>query len=131
MPRADRREGFRFGWSSVGAPMLRREVVEGHEDVSILGEAAASRLVLGTVLLQEVVEGLGRHLPGLGQPDLVKGALSRRLESPRHLVEHVGRLVNPAPLLLRRGVDLPQCGPEKDSPVNGTSATVFRLTDCS
>ncbi len=95
--------------------MLRREVVEGQEDVSIFGEAAARRLVLGTLFFQEVVKALGRlgrHLPGLGQPDPVKVALRLRLKSLRHPVEHVHRLVNPTPLLLGRWVDLPKRGPE-------------------
>jgi hypothetical protein len=66
--------------------VLLREVVEGQEAVSIPGEAAARRLVLGTLFFQEVVKGLGRHLPGLGQPDLVKFALRLRLEGFGHLV---------------------------------------------
>jgi hypothetical protein len=74
-------------------PVLGGEVVEGQEDVPILREAAARRLVLRTVPLQEVVEGLGRHLPGLREPDLMKVALRLCVESLGHLVEHVGRLV--------------------------------------
>ena len=117
MPQADRGEGALDGIGRPQvAPVLSGEVVEGQEDVAVLREAVARPLVLRTVLLQEVVEGFGRRIPGLGEPDLVKVALRLRLESLRHLVEHVGRLVTPAP---------------KDSPVNGTSATVFRLTDCS
>jgi hypothetical protein len=76
--------------------VFRREVVEGQQDVPILGEAVARRLVL----LQEVVEGLGCRVPRLGEPDLVKVALRLGLESLGYLAEHVGGLVNPATLRL-------------------------------
>ena len=82
--------------------MLRWEVVERRKDVSILGEATARRLVFGAVFFEEVVEGFGCCFAGVGQPELVKVTLRLRLESLGHLVEHVGRLVNPAPLLLGR-----------------------------
>ena len=91
---------FRWVGRPRVAPVLGREVVEGEEDVAVLRETAACPLVLRPVLLQEVVEGLGRHLPGFGEPDLVKIALGLGKESLGHLVEDVCRLVNPAPLLL-------------------------------
>ena len=59
MPQADRGEGALDGVGRPQVPpVLGGEVVEGQEDVPVLREAAACGLVLGTVLLQEVVEGL-------------------------------------------------------------------------
>ena len=77
---------FRWVGRPRVAPVLGREVVEGEEDVAVLRETAACPLVLRPVLLQEVVEGLGRHLPGFGEPDLVKIALGLGKESLGHLV---------------------------------------------
>ena len=50
-------------------------------------------------------------------PDLVQIGLSFRLYTLRHVVEDVGRLVNPAALLARVGKDLAQGGPEAGSTV--------------
>ena len=68
MPESDRREGALDGVRGAQvAPVLSREVVEAQERITILRQARTCRLVLHAVLLQEVVEGLGRRLPGLGQ----------------------------------------------------------------
>lgn len=82
------------------APVLGRKVVERHERVTILRDEAAGRLVFGSVFSQEVVQAVCRHLQVFSQPNLVKSALRLRLETHRHVVEHVRHLVNPAPLLL-------------------------------
>ena len=72
MPQAYRGEGALDG---IGRPQVARvlsgEVVEDQEDVAVLRVAVARTFVLRTVLLQEVVEGFGRGIPGLGEPDLV------------------------------------------------------------
>ena len=46
----------------------------------------------------------------------MKVALRLRLQSLGHLVEDVGGLVHPAPLLLGRGIDLLKSGPEAQVP---------------
>ena len=58
--------------------MLGRDVVEGQEDVAVLGENAARRLVLGPVLLPEVVECQSARITGPGfeaKVDFGTGAL--------------------------------------------------------
>jgi len=107
--------------------VLGGEVIEGQEDVSVLREVVACGVVLGNLFFQEVVEGLGRHLPGLGEPDLVKVAFRLRPESPGHLVEHIGRFVNPAPLRLGRRADLSESGPEAKGSV--TDGELWRLRE--
>ncbi len=57
----------------------------------------------------------------------MKVALRLCLEGLGHLVEHVGRLVNPAPLLPRRRIDLPESGPEAECPV--TNGELRRLRE--
>ena len=47
----------------------------------------------------------------------MKVALRLRLQSLGHLVEDVGGLVHPAPLLPGRGIDLSKSGPEAQGPV--------------
>lgn len=59
-----------------------------------------------------LTEASGREPKG-GAQDL----LSRGLEGLGHLVQDVGRLVNPTPLLPRRRVDLPKRGLEAEGSV--------------
>ena len=79
MPQADRRKGAldRVGRPEV-TPVLGGRVVEGGEGIPVLREAGARRLILCTVLFQEVIEGFDCRIPCLGEPDLVKVALRLR-----------------------------------------------------
>jgi len=82
-------------------PVFGREVVEGQQRVAILRQALSRLGVLALVGGHEQVE----RLLGIGlrrsHPDLMQLLLGLRLQSLRQLVEHVGRLMNPAALLAR------------------------------
>ena len=100
MTKSNRREGRldRIGRPQV-APVFSGEVIEGEQDVTVLGQAFARGGVLRLVLFNEFIErflGIGLRL---GLPDFMQIRLGFRLNTFGHLVEHVGRLVNPASLL--------------------------------
>jgi len=97
--------------------VLRREVVEGQEDVAVLLEARHRFRVLRTVLLDEEVERLVGFVLRFGHPDLVEISLGLGVKSARQLAENVRRLVNPAALLARFRKDFAEGGPKTDGPV--------------
>ncbi len=88
--------------------MLGGEVVEGEQLLAILDQAGHGLVVLGRVGIDEGVEGRLRRLAGLGHPDRVQLLLGLGLQALGQLVQHVGRLVNPAALRARGTVNLAQ-----------------------
>ena len=87
-------------------PMFCGEVVERQQRVTVLLEAFAGIGVLGTILLQELIERLVTPVPDLGPPDHMDGSRGHRLDTLGHPVEHFGCLVNPATLLASLCIDL-------------------------
>ena len=79
--------------------MFGREVVEDEQPVPVLDKALDRLVVLRAIGLNEEVEGGLRVGLGLGHPDVLEMALGPGLLGFGNLVEHVDRLVHPAPLL--------------------------------
>lgn len=82
-------------------PVLGRDVEACQQRLAILEQAGHGLVVLGAVLPGE---GRDRRLgigPGLGPPEVARGGLDRRAHGFRDLVQHIGCLVHPAPLLSR------------------------------
>lgn len=113
MTQSDRGEsGFnRIGGPQV-TPVLGWEVVERQQDFSVLGETLAGSGVLGLVFLNEFIECFFRLLLRSRLADLMQICLRFRLHALGHLVEDVGRLMNPTPLLSGLRVDFTKRGPE-------------------
>ena len=80
-------------------PVFGWKVVERHQHVAVFLEAFACRCVLRTELFQEVVKRFVRIILCFGLPDFVQVAFRFGLNTLGHLVQNVGRLVNPAALL--------------------------------
>ena len=127
MPQSNRREG-RLDWirrADVN-PVLSREVVEGQQDVSILVQAPRGLGILGLIHFDKRIEcGLGVG-PRRRHPDLVQHLLRLRLDTLGHLVEHVGRLVDPATLRSCRGIHTSQSLPEAQRAVTRGQLRVNR-----
>ncbi len=71
-PEAHGRKGAFNGIGGANVlPVLGREVVEGEQHVAVLGQAGHRLVVLGAIGIEEEVEGLLRHLLGLGHPDVL------------------------------------------------------------
>lgn len=115
---ADRGEGT-LDWigRSDALPMLGREVVEGQQLVPVLFQAFGGLGVFRLVSLDEEVEPLHRIGAGFGLPDVMEHLPGLGLRQLGQVIQDVARLVDPAPLLPRRGEDLLQCGPEAHCPV--------------
>ena len=100
-------------FSIISPQKLRGYVlIEGEKNVAVLGQAFARGGVLHLVLLNEFIErflGIGLRF---GLPDLMQIRLGFRLNALGHLVEHVGRLVDPATLFTSFRKDLTKCRPE-------------------
>lgn len=98
-------------------PMLGGEIVEGQERFPILRQAIDGLVMLGSTLGLELIQrrfGVGA---AFGHPNLLEVVLGGRLEGFGHLVQYVGRLVDPAPLVARGRVDLLKGLPEADRTV--------------
>src|SRR6056297_769746 len=87
-------------------PVFGREVIEGQQYVAILLQAVASRCVLRAVLFNEFIERFVRTFLRFCLPDFVQVAFRFGLNALGHLVENIGRLVNPAALLTSLGENL-------------------------
>ena len=82
-------------------PVLGGEVVERQQGVTIFVEARRRRRVLSAEGLEEEIERLAGVLPRRGHPDVVQHRFRLGLDALRHLVQHVGCLVDPAALRFR------------------------------
>src|SRR5947209_5503367 len=100
-------------------PVLSWKVVESKQHLAILGQAGHGFVVLGPILGDEAVEGVLGCLAVLSFVDGVQILLGLALQGWRQLVQHVGDLVHPAPLLPGLGPDLVQRLPEAQRPVAG------------
>ena len=118
MPESDRGERRldRVGRPQM-TPVFGREVIEGEKDVAVFTQALASGGVLGFVFLNELIERfLGVSLR-LGLPDLMQIRLRFRLNTPGHLVQDVGRFVDPTALLTSFRKDLAKRRPKSKSAI--------------
>ena len=87
-------------------PVLRWKVIEGQEGIGIFGQAVNGLWVLGSVLgLKRGDSPLGM-IPGRRLPNLMDILLNLWTDRFGHVVQDVGRLVEPAALVLGLGVDL-------------------------
>jgi hypothetical protein len=89
--------------------MFRREVVEGHQYITVFFQARTRLLVLRPILFQEDSERLVGILSCLGKPVLVKVRFGSWLHTLGHFVEYAGSLVNPALLLADFWIHLAAC----------------------
>src|ERR1700759_775324 len=87
-------------------PMLGREVEEGEQCVPVLGQASDRLLVFRTIFLEENVDGGLRDCAGRCSINLSKVCLHVDLDREGDLVQHVGGLVNPTPLVSGARIDL-------------------------
>ena len=84
-------------------PVLGRDVIKDQQRLPILGQAGYRLLVFGGILVGERRDGrLGRRAVRR-RPDLAQVGLGGGLHGLGQLVEHVGRLVHRAALVLGRG----------------------------
>src|SRR3954465_11544738 len=100
-------------------PVLSWKVVESKQHLAILDQAGHGFVVLGPILGDEAVEGVLGCLAVLSFVDGVQILLGLALQGWRQLVQHVGGLVHPAPLLPGLGPDLVQRLPEAQRSVAG------------
>src|ERR1700754_4595598 len=103
-------------------PVLGREVEEGEQSVPILGQAGDRFLVLGTVFLGEHVDRGLRDCAGRCSINLSKVCLYVELDREGDLVEHVGGLVNPTPVVCGARIDLIDGPPEAERAVASRDA---------
>ncbi len=82
----------------AGGSSVSREIVERQQHLAIFSEARCRRRVLSAERLKEKIERLAGVLPRRGHPDVVQHRLRPGLDTLRHLVQHVGRLVDPTAL---------------------------------
>ena len=93
MPEADCGEGGfdRVGRSQV-SPVLRREIVEGEQLISILSQTLGRGRVLRVVLLKEVVERGDRSISRFRLPNFMQRTPGSWLYALRKLAEDVAGL---------------------------------------
>src|SRR4249920_2118562 len=80
-------------------PVLGREVEEGEQSFSIFRQAGNRLIVLGAVFVDEHVDRRLGCCAVRRAVDLTKVCLHVDLDREGDLVQHVGGLVNPAPLV--------------------------------
>src|SRR5262249_8707644 len=98
-------------------PVFGGEVEEGEQRFPILGQAGDRLLVLGAVFVGEHVDGGLGGRAGRCSVNLTKVCLHVDLDRAGDLVEHVGGLMNPTPLVPGAGKDLIDCLPEAERAV--------------
>ena len=116
-------DGGERGFNGIGgaqvSPVFGREIIEGKEGILAIQKALAGLGIFGPVCVQEGLQGRDRLVLGLGHVHVVNGALGSSLDALGHLVEDVGRLVNPATLSPRGRPLLLHGGPESQCAVPG------------
>src|SRR6266403_1353746 len=80
-------------------PVLGREVEEGEQSFSILGQAGDRLVVFGAVLVGEHINGRLGCRAGRRTINFTKVCLHVDLGREGNFVQHVGGLVNPTPLV--------------------------------
>ena len=86
--------------------MLSWKVIEGQEGIGVFGQAVNGLWVLGSVLGLERGDSPLGMIPGRRLPNLMDTLLNLWTQRFGHVVQDVGRLVEPAALVLGLGVDL-------------------------
>src|SRR6185369_1327872 len=90
---------------------------EGEQSVPVFRQAGDGFLVLGAVFIGEHVDRrLGRRA-GWRAVDFTKVCFHVGLDREGDLVQHIGGLMDPAPLMPGGGKDLLDCFPEAERPV--------------
>jgi hypothetical protein len=92
--------------------MLRRKVVEGEKRVPILQKTLRGFRIFGFVGFKKRVERLLVLFSTFRHPDLMEAFLGLLLKGVRKVVENIGGLMNPTPLMFRLGKDFLQRAPE-------------------
>src|SRR5208337_4176754 len=95
-------------------PVLSREVEEGEQSVPVLRQTSNRLLVLGAVFVGKHVDRRPGRRTGRRAVNLTKVCLHVDLDREGDLVEHVGSLVNPTPLVLGAREDLLDRLPEAE-----------------
>ena len=98
-------------------PVFGREVEEGEQSLPVLCQAGDRLVVLGAVFVGEHVDGSLSGRAGRRSINLAKVCLHVDLDREGDLVEHVGGLVNPTPLVPGAGKDLIDGLPEAERAV--------------
>ncbi len=99
-------------------PVLSWEVIEGKQRIFVLGETVNCLLVLGLVLGDK---GFSRGLSVVSRgrpPDLVDVVFDLCALGSRQVVQDIGGLMEPAALMLGRGVDLAKGSPEPEGTIS-------------
>ena len=82
-------------------PVLGRKIEEGEHNITIFRQAGDRGLIFRLILLGKDAKGRLRAGPVRRAPNLDEVGLCVLLKGLRQLVEHVGNLVYPAPLMTR------------------------------
>jgi hypothetical protein len=80
-------------------PMLGRKVIEGKEDFFILLQAFAGLWEFDLVTRDELIVSCQGRFASRGQLHLMDQFFRLALNTFRHFIQDVGRLMHPAPLL--------------------------------
>src|SRR3981081_4945711 len=88
------------------APVLGREVEEGEQSFPVLRQTGDRLVVLGAVLVGEHINGRLGCRAGRRTVNFTKVCLHVDLDREGNFVQHVGRLVNPTPLVPGTRTDL-------------------------
>ena len=112
-------------------PVLRREVIEGQQLVSIFLKHSVALGYLARKFPRRC-RRLGRLRAGRRHPDFMQFLFGCRLQAFGQLIQHIGRLVHPAALFAGRRTDLLQRLPEPERPVaDGQFGVSFRPRRCT
>src|SRR5215471_10528425 len=98
-------------------PVLGREVEEREQSFPVLRQAGSRLLVLGAVFIGGHVDRRLRSRAGRRAINLPKVCFHVDLDLEGDLVEHIGGLVNPTPLMPGAGKDLLDGLPEAERTV--------------
>ena len=102
--------------SDVG-PVFRREIIKGEQFVFVPGQPFRRLRVFCLVFFTEHRQRIFRRQTALGPPDIVQVGLDLGLHGFRHIVQNIGRFVNPATLLAGRRKHFSKRRPETQSVV--------------
>ena len=98
-------------------PVLGGKVEEGEQSFPVFRQAGDRFVVLGAVFVGEHVDRrLGRRA-GWRAVDFTKVCFHVGLDREGDLVQHIGGLMDPTPLMPGAGKDLLDCFPEAERPV--------------
>src|ERR1700730_11313381 len=93
-------------------PMLGRKVIEGKQDFFIFLQTFASLWKFGLVTGDELIVSCQSRLAGRSQVHFMDQLLGLALNTFRHFIQDIDRLMHPAPLLRYWAIFFLQGGPE-------------------